>query len=79
MITIFTCITCKKDKRECWISGERTEERLICEDCLNNEDDIIEIYPFICQDCGGMYDCAVVIDGLCICPNCEKDKYEGKK
>ena len=40
-----------------------------CED--NNE----EVYPFICPDCKGFYDCDVVINGLCVCPECEKDIY----
>ncbi len=40
------------------------------------EDNQIEIYPFICPKCKGFYDCDVVIDGLCICPSCEEEKYE---
>jgi len=39
------------------------------------EDNLEEIYPFICNHCKGFYDCDVVINGFCICPECEKDKY----
>jgi hypothetical protein len=40
------------------------------------QDDIDEVYPFICQDCKGFYDCDVVIEGFCICPSCEKELYD---
>lgn len=35
-----------------------------------------ETFPFICQKCRGIYECDVVIKGLCICPSCDKDKYD---
>lgn len=42
------------------------------------EDNYEETYPFICPGCKGMYECDVVIDGKCICPECQKEIYEEK-
>jgi hypothetical protein len=37
-----------------------------------------EIPDFVCNKCQGFYTCYVVVDGLCICPNCEPDIYNAK-
>jgi len=42
--------------------------------CEDKEDN--EIYPFVCPDCKGFYDCDVVIDDICICPSCQKEIYD---
>lgn len=43
------------------------------------EDKYEETYPFMCRDCKGFYDCDVVINGYCVCPECEKEIYEKNK
>lgn len=35
-----------------------------------------ETFPFVCNVCGGLWECDVVINGLCICPSCDKEIYE---
>lgn len=35
-----------------------------------------ELYPFICPDCMGFYDCEYIEDGLCLCPKCDNGKIQ---
>ncbi len=55
-------------------------ERKNMDKCLCGCEDLNDgIYPFICNTCKGLWDCDVEIDGICICPNCQKKIYDQQK
>jgi endogenous inhibitor of DNA gyrase (YacG/DUF329 family) len=48
-----------------WNVLKMDEEKLIKEEG--------ELFPFICDRCKGFYDCEFTINGICQCPECDKD------
>jgi hypothetical protein len=64
----------------CGLSNEDDNTfTILCSICtayiLSDFDGNREIFPFICPDCKGEYDCDVSINGFCVFPECDGDEY----